>query len=261
MEAYHCVFVDFLLRLLFKGGCNQHWDCCRCAYFCCRFDGKARAETNCFDRYYNCMRICEACLAEKPTKKSNPAMWYHDFRECAPRHLTRIDDTTYRNTCKVLSPWHHIAGWTLGTAMHDFMHVIYLGTARDLIGSLIADMLDCGVLGPSDIPVAKRLRQLSILMHRSFKEKKSGAHIGPFYIPLCFFMFGARSGVVGALRLGVRKLVFTESNCGLTEGFPELGSAWKAANVKLVLWFIAEKAVEFAKATGVFFLHFNVLFF
>ncbi|CAK9058813.1 unnamed protein product [Durusdinium trenchii] len=63
-------------------------------------------------------------------------------------------------------------------------------------------------------------------------------------------MFGARSGVVGALRLGVRKLVFTESNCGLTEGFPELGSAWKAANVKLVLWFIAEKAVEFAKATG-----------
>lgn len=54
--------------------------------------------------------------------------------------------------------------------------MIYLGTARDLIASLIADMLECGVLGPSTIPVKKRLRQFSIMMNRSFKEKKPGAH-------------------------------------------------------------------------------------
>lgn len=45
----------------------------------------------------------------------------------------------------------------------------------------------------------------------------------------------------------MRKLIFTEANCGLNEGFPELGSSWKAANVKMVLWYVAEKAIEYAE--------------
>ena len=35
----------------------------------------------------------------------------------------------------VLSPWSVVPGWHLGTAFHDPMHVLYLGTCRDLLAS------------------------------------------------------------------------------------------------------------------------------
>ena len=54
------------------------------------------------------------------------------------------------------------------------------------------------------------------------------------------------------LRFGVRKLHFTAKNTGLSTNteFPELGRAWKAAHIKVVLGYMALKAVEFATQTG-----------
>lgn len=52
------------------------------------------------------------------------------------------------------------------------------------------------------------------------------------------------------LRINVKKLSFTPANTGLLENkYPELGSAWKAAHVKVILWFVTMKACEFAAAS------------
>jgi len=54
------------------------------------------------------------------------------------------------------------------------------------------------------------------------------------------------------LRISVRKLFFTERNTGLIEpnSYPVLGSAFKAAHIKMILWFLTQKAIEFADRTG-----------
>lgn len=131
-------------------------------------------ETNFFDRYYSCRLICESCMAENSTSRSNPAMWYFDFRHDRPRHLTVIDDHTYRATAPKLSPWAQIDGWTLGTCLHDWMHTVYLGTAKDILASLLQDWLDSDsdLLGDSTIPLNRRLRTFSIGMHKDFKANK-----------------------------------------------------------------------------------------
>lgn len=146
--------------------------CGRGAYFCSRYDGKARAETNEFDRYFKCRMCCDLCMAERPTARSNPTMWYMDFRADAPHTLTCINDATYKATTLKVSPWTEIEGWKLGTAMHDLMHVVYLGTARDLIPSLLQDWLDHGCLGSCDRPVDERLRSFSLEMIRTFKKNR-----------------------------------------------------------------------------------------
>ena len=145
---------------------------CRAAYHNCRYDAKARVEANFFTRYYNCRLLCEACMAEKPTAKSNRHMWYFDFRSNRPRHLTTINHTTYMATAPEVSPWSQVSGWTLGTSFHDWMHTCYLGTARDLIPSLLQDWLDFELLGQNNIPLDRRLRTFSLSMHKDFKENK-----------------------------------------------------------------------------------------
>lgn len=131
----------------------------RAAYHTCRYDAKARVEANNFERYYSCRLICESCMAENCTKRSNPSMWYFDFRNDRPRHLTYITDRTYRSTTLELSPWTQVDGWTLGTCLHDWMHSVYLGTARDLLPSLLQDWLDLGLLGDNTISLHRRLRR------------------------------------------------------------------------------------------------------
>ncbi len=129
----------------------------RAAYWAFRYDGKARVECNAFTRYYNCTKICESCMAER-TKNSDINMWYCDFRASSPRHLTQIDDATYKRTANPISPYHCIPGWKLGTCLRDLLHVVFLGTAKDLIPSLLADWLDHGLLGGPRMSVDDKLR-------------------------------------------------------------------------------------------------------
>lgn len=63
-------------------------------------------------------------------------------------------------------------------------------------------------------------------------------------------------------RISVRKLSFTARNTGLDSNseYPELSTAWKAAHIKVVLWFLCLKAVEFANATKETFWHQGYMF-
>ena len=140
-------------------------------------------ECNFFDRWYNCTLICESCMSQnRKHKNSDPAMWYDDFRDSSPRHLTTVDDQTYRRTCKTISPYSCIPGWTLGTTLRDIMHIVYLGTAQDLIPSLLADWISHDILGEPGQSVNERLRAFSLEMHQVFKQEQTPGLNGE-----CFF--------------------------------------------------------------------------
>lgn len=138
-----------------------------------RYDAKARVETNEFQRHYGCTNICESCCAQNPLYRHDPEMSYHNFSPDSARHLTTIDHETYMRTCDNVSPWHQVPGWRLDTCLHDLMHVVFLGTARDLISSLLADFLEHGVLGDVGEPINTRLRKFSLDMHKAFKSEES----------------------------------------------------------------------------------------
>lgn len=140
------------------------------AYWAFRYDHKARMEANQFSRWSNCVLLCERCMAQRPTKKSDPNMTYQDFNRDLPRRMTQISHNTYLQTEGVVSPWVNMPGWTLYTCMHDLLHTIYLGFGRDLIGSLVADFLDHGVLGPGT--VEEQLERLSLDMNTVFRRNR-----------------------------------------------------------------------------------------
>ena len=140
----------------------------RFAYFCCRFDHKARYEANFFPRYYSCKYICEVCAATRETCKGSDALSYCDFNADAARHLTRISNDEYHKTCDENSPWSCMEGWTVRSATHDLMHTLYLGIARDLVPSLLADWIDLKILGSDSCE--KQLAALSREMRLAFKQ-------------------------------------------------------------------------------------------
>ena len=140
------------------------------AYWAFRFDHKARQETNQFSRWANCMYMCDRCMAQRPTKKSDPSMCYYDFNLDAPYSMTEISHATYVGTEPVVSPWVAMPGWTLKTCMQDLLHTVFLGFARDLIGNLLADFLDHGMLGPGSLE--EKLERFSVEMNAEFRKNK-----------------------------------------------------------------------------------------
>lgn len=55
------------------------------------------------------------------------------------------------------------------------------------------------------------------------------------------------------LRISVRRLCLTPRNVGLEDknAYPELGTVFKGVHVKMILWYLSMKAIEFAKTTDV----------
>ena len=112
-------------------------------------------------------------------------------------------------------------GWHLGTVFRDPMHTIYLGTAKLLISSVLGLWISRDILAGSDL--AEKLSKFSVAMKRALKSQ--------------------------GMRVPFQR--FTPANTGLDKPsqFPELGSAFKAANIKCYLWYISKKATEFAEAS------------
>lgn len=57
-----------------------------------------------------------------------------------------------------------------------------------------------------------------------------------------------------AFRISVRRLLLTPANLNLDKKkgkFPELGTVFKAAHVKAVMWYCTKRAIAYAKSTGV----------
>ena len=55
-------------------------------------------------------------------------------------------------------------------------------------------------------------------------------------------------------RMSIRRRCFTLSNTGLNAAkteYPELGSVWKAADIKVIVWFLTQKAITLANEQDV----------
>lgn len=113
----------------------------RLAYFGSRYDSKARMQCNFFERWYKCKHLCEHCMPQRPTKRSDVNMNYQNFKEDCPRYMTYLTDEDYRKTATQVSPWAAMQGWHLRTCFYDMMHTVYLGVGRDLASNILADLI------------------------------------------------------------------------------------------------------------------------
>ena len=142
---------------------------------------------------------------------------YKQFQELSGHVLSRLSHADYLQTTVPISPWACVAGWNILNCFRDFMHNAYLGTVRDLLGSCVKLMVVSGVLLGETL--LQKLRLLSEEMWQA--SRANGVHMARRY--------------------------FTAANCGLDQPqFAELGSVFKAAQVKAMLWFFASKMTAHA---------------
>ena len=96
-------------------------------------------------RNYQSRSVCDACDAIQifpRTPKHLHHLTYCNFREDAPWQSTRVTHDEYmRNThaCNV-TPWAAIPGFRKERIQWEPMHVILLGTAKDVAASILCDV-------------------------------------------------------------------------------------------------------------------------
>ena len=127
-------------------------------------------------RYYRCNLCCDLCLAVKG--KNNAVM--------SIGNLT-MDSAWRRTICYVdpaePSPWMQVPGFTdKKCRLLDLLHIVHLGTLRDIIASCLIDALDDGTLtqfyglqGQSADLVLYRMSQHA---HRWAKDEGLDLYIG-----------------------------------------------------------------------------------
>lgn len=92
------------------------------------------------------LRLCDVCFAEKPAKKGHPLLNFKNMAPGAAYEMTQLSHETYIKTHHV-SPWACVSGWNIHACVFDFMHMCYLGTARDWIASSLKMMILHAVFG------------------------------------------------------------------------------------------------------------------
>jgi hypothetical protein len=90
-------------------------------------------------RYYKCNQCCDFCLGS--TAKNNPVM--------SIGHLTLR--AAWRLTISTVdpadpSPWVNVPGFDKSRRLFDILHIVHLGTLRDIIPSCLIDALEDGTL-------------------------------------------------------------------------------------------------------------------
>ncbi|CAE7832343.1 unnamed protein product [Symbiodinium sp. CCMP2592] len=143
------------------------WKAC---FYGFRGDQKARRECHYFSRHYNCIQLCDRCCAKTPTEKHMDDMNFKNFSANAPFLLTAIDHNMYLNTTPSaeLSPWTAMPGWKIENTFFDWMHIVLLGIARDVVAAAIKLMAMRGVISMTNLRL--ELKSLTAWIK---KERKS----------------------------------------------------------------------------------------
>ena len=111
-------------------------------------------------------------MAPGKTKQTPACLSYHDFSPEATHRSTRITHDMYMawmaDSLVRRTPWAQFTGWHLDTTLLDWMHVVHLGTARDVCGSGLCTMVDDGLFGRGDSGTALRVFSIEFRawMHR-----------------------------------------------------------------------------------------------
>ena len=183
------------------------FDGLRACFYGFRGDQKARRECHYFSRHYNCTLLCDRCCAKVPTEKNMDDTNFKNFSANAPFLLTSIDHNMYLNTTPAaeLSPWTAMPGWKIENTFFDWMHVVLLGVARDVVAAAIKLMAMRGVISKENLR-----QELKALTTWIKKERKS--ETGPLGGEQIFFY---------AYALGLCSVVSIVSSFP-PEGFPAL---------------------------------------
>ena len=146
---------------------------CRLLYFNFKADLKARMECHRLEKkYYGTKRCCEKCDAVQLKNNAVHPMNYKDMSANAPYLATRVNHEEYLHTFRPLSPWLSVPGFQLETLVYDWMHLVYLGTARSHVASAIKLLRMMGHYyehGESD---ETYLRRLTADMRKTCKAQK-----------------------------------------------------------------------------------------
>ena len=141
-------------------------------YFAFKADLKARKQCHRFDRYYQCRNLCERCDAIQVRSNEIHPMTYKNMSVSAPYLDTFLDHSSYMERAHRASPWSIIPGWQIDNCPLDWMHLVYLGTARGHIPSvlkLLQNLGRCYEEGESDDLF---LRRASIEMRETCKKHR-----------------------------------------------------------------------------------------
>jgi len=181
-------------------------------------DAKARRECRRFNRTYGHDQICEGCLAERPNKNGDPLFCFKHFYSDAAHLMTNLPHLEFLQSSDFPSPWEEMPGFHYNSCFRDPMHTIYLGTAKDLLASCLGLWYRRKILTGTNLQ--EQVRWVSA------KQKEYCKTAG---LRACF-------------------RTFTPSNTGLDKQseYPELGSCFKAATIKVTLWFFAKFSSEIA---------------
>ncbi|CAL1142427.1 unnamed protein product [Cladocopium goreaui] len=194
----------------------------RACLFAFKADLKARHQMHKLKRWYKCNEFCDRCLALQGDNCPSEL----DYRNVGPSaawNLTTITDETYRVLDRgSLSPWAQVPGFHFLTISHDWLHHVYLGTARDLCASGILVLIQHGRF-TAEAQGASDMEEILASVHASMRKTCTEHGL---YLPA--------------------KPCLTSANLGFNDGFAELGTRYKASHVKLIVWWLARETQQFA---------------
>jgi len=115
------------------------------SYVATGHDGKARYQTHRFCNYFSCNFICESCPGSSHLRHMSWTDWRRSgaWRKYILTHSGYTESTDASN----ISPWCAFRGFTLSRALHDLMHVVHLGIAKDHIAQMLHDLCVFGFEG------------------------------------------------------------------------------------------------------------------
>ena len=122
------------------------------------------------NRYYGKKKCCERCDAVQLKGNGSHPMNYKDFSPNAPHLATTFgghDD--YLRNVRPLSPWLAIPGFQVESLVYDWMHLMYLGTARSHVASTIKLLRCLGHYYEQGESDAQYLRRLTADMRKTCK--------------------------------------------------------------------------------------------
>ena len=217
----------------------------RMAYVAFKADLKARKECHTFVKYYKCKNFCDRCDAIQPFTNVPVRLTYKNMSPTAPYVGTEINHDQYMATTlpRHVSPWErHVENWQFETCVFDFMHVVYLGVARDLVPSCFKLLQHLGYGCEDGETDDVFLKRVTMEMRATCKLFGTPERVVYFvFATICFFRCA-----VQIPRLYLPRRVLTESNCSGygNDDYAELGSKFKAQHVKCMVWFLARKLEE-----------------
>ena len=216
------------------------------------------------------IRMCDSCRACSGTK-CDERMHYKNFGPGKAWDHTLINHSMYLSMPGELSPWSTVPGWTLESTAFDFMHNLYLGTGRDLVGSTFKCLIWRGAY--SHVPMTDMNSILAFMQEEMVHEcRQCGPHgqiLKPinFLIPPPSFFVFEKPNWLQFLFLGVcnylcliciplkppirlylpRKPNLTEASLS-DKDYSEISTKFKACHVKIMVYWIAKKTKEAAES-------------